>query len=150
MLTDGLENQPKLLSEVSGSIDTRTFAVGLGTAQQVSTDALSTIANGTGGFILLTGPLTPDTDSYFLLSKYFSRSSITATNENIVTDPSGLLGSGQTTRIPFVLAESEIEATVVLFVDVPAVRLAIETPDGKVLSEAQLAALVHRSRAGRT
>ena len=141
VLTDGLENQPKFLFEVSGSIDTRTFAVGLGTAQQVSTEALSTIANATGGFILLTGPLTPDTDSYFLLSKYFQQILVTATNENIVTDPSGFLAPGQTTRIPFVLAETEIEATVVLFVDHPAVRLALEAPDGTVRTEAQLSAL---------
>ena len=140
VLTDGLENQPKFLVDVSGSIDTRTFAVGLGTAQQVSTEALTTIANGTGGFILLTGPLTPDTDSYFLLSKYFQQILVSATNESIITDPSGVLAPGQTRRVPFVLAETEIEATVVLFVDAPAVRLSLETPDGTLLDEAQLAA----------
>src|SRR5918995_5139703 len=73
VMTDGLENQPKLLSQVAGLIDARTFAVGLGTAQQVSTSALATIAHGTGGYVLLTGPLTPDTSSYFLLSKYFQQ-----------------------------------------------------------------------------
>ncbi len=141
VLTDGLENQPKLLSEVTGSIDTRTFAVGLGTAQQVSTEALSAIANGTGGFILLTGPLTPDTDSYFLLSKYFQQILIAATNENVVTDPSGFLAPGQRSRIPFTLADSDIDATAVVLVDVPAVRLALETPAGATLREAQLSAL---------
>jgi hypothetical protein len=141
VLTDGLENQPKLLSEVTGSIDARTFAVGLGTAQQVSTEALSAIANGTGGFLLLTGPLTPDTDSYFLLSKYFQQILVSATNENIVTDPSGFLAPGQRARIPFALAGSEIDATVVVLVDVSAVRLALETPGGVLLREAQLSAL---------
>jgi hypothetical protein len=141
VLTDGLENQPKFLDEVAGAIDTRTFAIGLGTAQQVSTEALAKVANDTGGFILLTGPLTPDTDSYFLLSKYFQQILISATNENIVTDPSGFLAGGQVVRIPFSLAESEIDATAVLLVDVPAVRLALETPSGAVLSEANLAAL---------
>ena len=38
VLTDGLENQPKYLSQVGPSIDARTFAIGLGTAQQVSTE----------------------------------------------------------------------------------------------------------------
>lgn len=141
VLTDGLENQPKSLDQVAGSIDTRTFAIGLGTAQQVSTEALAKIANGTGGFILLTGPLTPDTDSYFLLSKYFQQILISATNENVVTDPSGFILGGQVVRIPFQLAESEIDATVVLLVDVPAVRLALETPSGAILTEANLAAL---------
>lgn len=141
VLTDGLQNQPKTIEQVSGSIDTRTFAIGLGTAQQVSTDALSKIAHNTGGYILLTGPLTPDTDSYFLLSKYFQQILITATNENIVTDPSGFLSPGQGIRIPFELAESEIDATVVLLVDLPVVQLSLETPSGKVLSEANLTAL---------
>jgi hypothetical protein len=141
VLTDGLENQPKFLDEVGGSINTRTFAIGLGTAQQVSTEKLSLIANGTDGFILLTGPLTPDTDSYFLLSKYFQQILVSATNENIVTDPSGFISAGQTVRIPFQLAESEIDATAVLFVDVPAVQLALEAPGGTVLSEGDLAAL---------
>lgn len=141
VLTDGLENQPKLLDDVSGSIDTRTFAIGLGTAQQVSTETLSKIANGTGGYVLLTGSLTPDTDSYFLLSKYFQQILASATNENIVTDPSGFLSSGQVVRIPFQLAESEIDSTAVLLVDVPAARLSLETPGGQILTEAKLTAL---------
>lgn len=141
VLTDGLENQPKSLSQVAGSIDTRTFAIGLGTAQQVSTAALTTIANGTGGYVLLTGPLTAGTDSYFLLSKYFQQILVTATNENIVTDPSGFIGPGDSVRIPFQLVEADIDATVVLFVDVPALQLQLETPAGDVLDEATLAAL---------
>ena len=141
VLTDGLENQPKYLSQVGAAIDTRTFAIGLGTAQQVSTAALSTIAHGTGGYLLLTGPLTPDTSSYFLLSKYFQQILVTATNENIVVDPSGFLAPGATLRLPFAVAETEIDVTVVLLVDVPALRLALETPDGNVLRENDLAAL---------
>ncbi len=141
VLTDGLQNQPKTIEEVAGSIDTRTFAIGLGTAQQVSTDSLLKIANGTDGYLLLTGPLTPDTDSYFLLSKYFQQILVSATNENIVTDPSGFLSFGQVVRIPFQLAECEIDATVVLLVDIPAVRLSLETPSRAVLTEANLAAL---------
>ena len=141
VLTDGLENQPKFLSQVGGSIDSRTFAVGLGAAHQVSAEALATIANDTGGYILLTGPLTPDTNSYFLLSKYFQQVLVSATNENIVTDPSGFIAPGQTVRVPFNIADTEIDATVVLLVDVPAVRLSLQAPDGTSLSESQLAAL---------
>ena len=141
VLTDGLENQPKYLSQVGPSIDTRTFAIGLGTAQQVSTAALTTITNGTGGYTLLTGPLTPDTSSYFLLSKYFQQILVTATNENVVTDPSGFIGPGDTVRVPFELAETDIDMTVLLLLDHPAVELAVETPDGTLLKEADLAAL---------
>lgn len=141
VLTDGLENQPKFLSDVAGSIDTRTFAIGLGAAHQVSAAALSTIAHGTGGFILLTGPLTPATESYFLLSKYFQQILVSATNENVVTDPSGFVAPGSVVRVPFELAETDIDATVVMLVDVPALRLALEAPDGTVLDESALSSL---------
>ena len=114
MLTDGLENQPKSSTRWAGSIDTRTFAIGLGTAQQVSTASLTKLADGTGGYILLTGPLTPDTDAYFLLSKYFQQILVTATNENIVTDPSGFIGPGDVDSDPIQLAETDIDVTVVL------------------------------------
>ncbi|WP_199838770.1 hypothetical protein [Streptomyces sp. TN58] len=51
MLTDGLGNQPKFLDEVSGLINARTFAIGLGAAQEVSTSALTKLTNGTGGYL---------------------------------------------------------------------------------------------------
>jgi hypothetical protein len=141
VLTDGLENQPLLLSQVGGSINERTYAIGLGTAQQVSSGALRTIAAQTDGFILLTGALTPGTDNYFLLSKYFLQILMAVTNEHIVEDPSGFVTPGNPVRIPFSLAETDIDATAVLMLDVPAVRLALETPDGTVLKDSALADL---------
>jgi len=141
VLTDGLENQPEWLANVSSSIDQRTFAIGLGTAQQVSTTALTKLANNTDGFILLTGALPADTDGYFLLSKYFQQILVTATNENIVTDPTGYVAGGQEIRIPFSLADTDIDATAVLMVDVPAAALYLETPSGVRLTQADLGSL---------
>jgi hypothetical protein len=140
-LTDGLENQPEFLFNVGSSINERTYAIGLGTAQQVSSGALATIAGSTDGFILLTGTLTPGTDNYFLLSKYFLQILMAVTNEDIVEDPAGFVTPGNPVRIPFRLAETDIDATSVLMLDVPAVRLALETPGGDVLKEADLANL---------
>lgn len=141
VLTDGLENQPKFLDEVSGLIDARTFAIGLGTTQQVSAPALTKLTNGTGGYLLLTDALGTDTDSYFRLSKYFQQILVSATNDSVVTDPSGVIAAGEEVRLPFRLTEADIEATVTLLVDVPAVDLALETPAGVKISEADLAAL---------
>jgi hypothetical protein len=141
VLTDGLENSPQFLSQVLGSIDNRTFAIGLGNAQQVSSGALTTLAHGTGGYLLLTGQLTPDTDGYFRLSKYFQQILVTATNDHIVTDPSGYVAPGSTVRIPFNLTEADIDATAVVLLDVPAVRMAVETPSGDRLDEGDLLAL---------
>lgn len=140
-LTDGLENSAAFLADVGGSIDARTFAVGLGSAEQVSSEALSTIAAQTDGYLLLTGALTPATDSYFLLSKYFQQILVSATNEDIVTDPDGYLLPGTVQRIPFHALASDIEATVVLLYDNPVVSLSLRTPDGQVLDEAAVVGL---------
>jgi len=68
--------KPQFLSQVLGSIDNRTFAIGLGNPQQVSSASLTTLAHGTGGYLLLTGQLTPDTDgdSLFPLNDETARS----------------------------------------------------------------------------
>jgi hypothetical protein len=141
VLTDGLENTPPLLADVAGSIDARTFAIGLGTAEQVSTAALSQITAATDGYLLVTGPLTSSTDSYFLLSKYFQQILVSATNASIITDPDGYLSPGSTVRIPFFVSESDIEVTTTLLVDVPVLSLALLQPDGTLLEEADLVAL---------
>jgi hypothetical protein len=133
VFTDGLENTPLWISDVSGSISERTFAVGLGTAQQVSAGALAALANHTNGYLLLSGPLSPSIDDYFRLSKYFLQVLAGVTNTDIVTDPSGYLGPGIVLRIPFDLNEADIDATVVLLNDLPVFRFAIETPDGSIL-----------------
>ena len=73
------------------SINDRTFAIGLGTAQQVSTSALNALTNSTGGYLLLSGILSPSIDDTFRLAKYFLQILAGVTNNNIVTDPVGFL-----------------------------------------------------------
>lgn len=46
-----------MIADVLADIDDRTFAIGLGNAQQVSTAALTVLTKGTGGDVLLTGLL---------------------------------------------------------------------------------------------
>ncbi|MFJ1569118.1 VWA domain-containing protein [Streptomyces erythrochromogenes] len=141
VLTDGLENQPKFLDEVSGLIDARTFAIGLGAAQEVSTSALTKLTNGTGGYLLLTDALGTDTDSHFRLSKYFQQILASASKDSVVTDPSGVLPASELVRVPFELTEADIAATLTVLTDVSAVDLKLETPAGDVIPEADLAAL---------
>lgn len=134
VLTDGIENSPESLESVMmSSVDERTFAIGLGTAAQVDTGKLSMLANNTAGYLLLTDNLTPDTDDYFRLTKYFHQILAGVTNTSIVTDPSGTLAPGATLRIPFVLNEADIEGTAILLYDVPAVGFAVETPGGDLI-----------------
>src|SRR5262249_563094 len=138
---DGLENTPLYIADVMSSINDRTFAIGLGTAQQVSVGALTALANGTGGRLLLSGRLSPSIDDYFRLSKFFIQILAGVTNTDIVTDPSGYIAPGMKVRIPFLLNDTDIDSTVILLTDLPAVRFSIETPAGDVMDPTQAVAL---------
>jgi hypothetical protein len=139
VFTDGLENTPLYIADVMASINDRTFAIGLGTAQQVSVAALTALANNTGGRLLLSGPLSPSVDDYFRLSKFFLQVLAGVTNANIVTDPTGYISPGMKVRIPFVLNETDIDTTVILLSDLPAIRFLIESPTGDVMDPAEAA-----------
>jgi len=141
VFTDGLENTAPYIADVQSSINNRTFAIGLGTAQQVSVGALTALVNNTGGSMLLSGNLSPSIDDYFRLSKYFLQVLAGVQNSNIVTDPSGYIMPGMKVRIPFVLNETDIDATVVLLTDLRALRFLIETPAGDIMSPAQASGL---------
>jgi hypothetical protein len=151
VFTDGQENTAPMIADVLGDIDNRTFAIGLGNAQQVSTSALTALTNGTGGYLLLTGLLSASTEDYFLLSKYFLQILAGVTNTDIVTDPTGFLTHGSAVQIPFVLTEADIESTVLLLTDIPAIDLAVRTPAGTLITPANAPGFgVNYSDAGTT
>ena len=139
VFTDGLENTPPMIADVLGDIDQRTFAIGLGNAQQVSTAALTALTHGTGGYLLLTGLLSTSADDYFRLSKYFLQILAGVTSTDIVLDPTGFLPPGIQVRIPFTVSEADIESTVLLLTDLPAVRFGLETPGGDLVTPATAA-----------
>lgn len=89
VLTDGLENRPKSIAEVAGSVDNRTFAVGLGNDAQVNTAALTALAGSTGGFPLLSGLLSSSLDDQFRMRKFFLHILAGVTNTSIIRDPTG-------------------------------------------------------------
>lgn len=140
VFTDGLENRPLKIEDVMSSIDDRTYAIGLGNAQQVSTAALTSLTNGTGGYLLLTDHLTASLDDYFLLTKYFLQILASVTNSNIVKDPNGFLGAGMKVRLPFELDESDITCTAILLHELPVVRFTLETPDGDIIAPSTVSA----------
>lgn len=133
VLTDGLENDPLWIADVAGSIDSRTFAIGLGNEQQVNTTALRALANGTGGYLYLTGLLSSSIDDYFRLSKLFLQILAGVTNTDIIVDPSGYIAPGTTIRVPFHVTEADIECTPLVMTDENVVNLLLETPDGSVV-----------------
>ena len=141
VLTDGVENQPLWISDVTGSIDNRTFAIGLGNEQQVNTVALRSLAKSTGGELLLTGLLSASIDDYFRLSKYFLQILAGVTNTNIIVDPSGYIAPGQKVRVPFEVSEADIDCTAILITDANVVDMTLETPDGSLIDPAMAAGL---------
>jgi hypothetical protein len=141
VFTDGLENTSLFIADVMGSLDAQTFAIGLGTAEQVSANALNAITSHTGGYLLLSGPLSPAIDDQFRLQKYFLQVLAGVSNTSIVTDPSGVIYPGGTVRIPFRLCETDIDATAILLADHPGVTFDIETPAGDVMTPGAAAGL---------
>ena len=141
VFTDGIENRPVSIASAAGSIDVRTFAIGLGTETQVSTAGLMALAGVRDGYLLLTGHLTTGTDDYFRLTKYFHQILAGTTRTDIVRDPNGYITPGTTVRIPFYLTEADVEATAIMLVDFPVVRFALETPAGDVMDPGVAGAL---------
>lgn len=143
VLTDGLENQPLSIADViaAGAIDNRTFAIGLGNEQQVNTVTLRALANGSGGFLYLTGLLSSSIDDYFRLSKFFLQILAGVTNTSIIVDPSGSIAPGIKVRIPFYVSEADIDCTALVMTDANVVDFAIEAPDGTLIDPAMAAGL---------
>ena len=141
VFTDGLQNEPQSIEDVAGSIDNRTYAIGLGNETQVDTGALNSLANSTGGYLLLTGLLSTSIDDFFRTKKYFLQILAGVTNDSIVLDPNGYLAPGTTVKIPFYLNETDIHASAVLLTDYPIIDFAIETPAGNLINSANAAAM---------
>ncbi len=133
VFTDGFETADKTIAAAASSVNSRVFAVGLGTADQLNPGALSDIANGTGGFLLLTG--NPGVDDQVLLLKYFAQVLAGATNAAIVVDPDGFVPSGGKAVIPFHLTAADIRADVLILGEMSSVlHVDIVAPDGTTLS----------------
>jgi Subtilase family/von Willebrand factor type A domain len=148
VLTDGQENAPKLIATVAGAIDDAVFAIGLGAPEAVHPAALTALTNGAGGYVVMTGVLSPD--EYFVLSKYYLQILAGVTNEQIVLDPQGHLRPAEVQQIPVDLTEADAGADVILLTPAPeVVRFRLLTPAGDVLVPGALPAGV-KYAAGRT
>jgi Common central domain of tyrosinase len=141
LFTDGLENRLATIDDAigMGAVDTTTFAVGLGNEFQVNTGKLNQIAGSTGGNLLLSGILTDGTDDFYRVKKFFLQILATVTNTSIVRDPTGYINIGTKIKIPFQLSEADINCRVILLTDFPVVKLSVETPNGKIIDEANAA-----------
>ncbi|NIK58881.1 LodA/GoxA family CTQ-dependent oxidase [Kribbella shirazensis] len=132
VLTDGIENSPRRISDVAAQINSRTYAVGLGQPQNISVPALQTISGNNGGYLLVTGAITAD--NRFLLQKYFLQVLAGISNAEVVLDPDGELTVGAVHRIPFQLTDADSGVDVVLLTPRPdVVDFRLQTPNGLLI-----------------
>jgi L-Lysine epsilon oxidase N-terminal/L-lysine epsilon oxidase C-terminal domain/von Willebrand factor type A domain len=132
VLTDGVENSPRMIADVADQINEFTYAVGLGQPQNISVPALQTISGNNGGYLLVTGAIS--TDNRFLLQKYFLQILAGVSNAEIVLDPEGQLVLGQVQRVPFQLTSADAGVDVILLS--PAVSIIdfrLQTPSGRII-----------------
>lgn len=148
VLTDGKETASKYIADVAdGVIGQKAFAIGLGTAELIEPASLAALTAGTGGYLLMTGNLSAD--ETFLLEKYYLQILAGVNNNEVVLDPEGLVRPGVIERIPFDVSASDVEVTgIVIARPAQVLKMALETPDGTVITEAN--ASVDASRTARS
>jgi subtilisin family serine protease len=148
VFTDGFETAAKYIADVTALINDHVFAVGLGTANELNPAALNDICSDHGGYLLLTDQL--DDNDTFKLAKYFLQIQAGVNNEDVVVDPSGYVTPGQKVTVPFVLSEADISADAIVllpFQDV--LDIAVQTPQGDVIDESNVAAFPTITRVDR-
>ncbi len=132
VLTDGVENRQRWISEVAADIDESTYAVGFGMPQNVSVAALQTVAGNNGGYLVVTGAI--GTDNRFMLQKYFLQILAGISNAEVVLDPDGHLVPGRVERVPFQLTRADSGVDVILLTEhTEIVDFRIETPSGQII-----------------
>lgn len=133
VLTDGQWNRPPSLTTVSGSITAHTFAVGLGLPSNISVPALTTLCQGHGGFLRITGAISADQS--MRLTKYFLQVLAGITNAQVVADPAGVLDVTATHRIPFWICEADFGMDLIVLSPYPKViDFQLEAPDGSMVT----------------
>lgn len=135
VFTDGHETAAKSVSDVASSINSTVFAVGLGTPDALNAGALSDIANGTGGYVLLTG--NPGPDDTILLQKYFAQIVAAVTNSVVIVDPEGFVPVGGTEVVPVAVSSADTHLDVIVLSPAAhAINVTLEAPDGTIFPAA--------------
>lgn len=133
VLTDGQENAPAFIADVAGSIDDTVFAIGLGEASAINPAKLTALTNGTGGYVSMTGVLSPD--ERFILAKYYLQILAGVSNEQVVLDPDGYLQPGDTAKVPFQLSRADTATDVILLTPAPGLlQFHLVTPAGELIT----------------
>jgi hypothetical protein len=132
VLTDGIENTPQFINDVSADISATTYAIGFGTPQNTSAVALQTISGNNGGYLLVTGAI--GTDNRFALQKYFLQILSGVSNAEIVLDPDGDISIGEVQTIPFTISDADAGMDVILVTPYAnKIDFRLQAPSGKLI-----------------
>lgn len=132
VLTDGKENMPRAIAEVSPQINEYTYAVGLGKPENISVSALQMISGNNGGYLLVTGAI--DMHNRFMLQKYFLQILAGISNAEVVLDPCGELVPGYIARVPFQLTSADAGVDVILLTpETNIVDFRLQAPSGTIV-----------------
>jgi hypothetical protein len=132
VMTDGNENVHPFVNELpAGTVSQTTFAIGLGLPGQVSDPVLDQLAVNTGGYLLVTGDVSSDSER-FTLAKFFLQILKDATLNQTVIDPAGdLLWNGGMQVIPFAISDTDVSVDVVVLCPIPQLLdFRLVTPSG--------------------
>jgi hypothetical protein len=144
VFTDGQENSPKTITEVSGLLNSRVFGIGLGAPSQLNPIALDQLTSGSGGFLMMTGG--PATDE-LRLGKFFLQVLSGLTNSEVVLDPDGMIRPGDTARVPFSLVDLDNRADVYLVLPHrELVEMQLETPTGAIIDRSNWSSIAGTRR----
>lgn len=141
VMTDGNENRPEFVNNLpAGTINQTTFCIGLGLPGQVSDPVLDQVAANTGGYLLVTGDISNDTER-FALAKFFVQILKDATLNQTVVDPVGqLLWNGSKQELKFTVADTDVSVDVVALCPVPhLLDFRLITPSGVEIDAATAA-----------
>jgi hypothetical protein len=132
VLTDGMENMPRTIAEVSPQINEFTYSIGLGKPENISVPALQVISGNNGGYLLVTGTI--DLHNRFMLQKYFLQILAGVSNAEVVLDPCGELVPGYIARIPFQLTSGDAGVDVIMLTpETSIVDFRLQAPSGTII-----------------
>ena len=78
--------------------------------------------------LLLSGTLTPSTDDFFRVKKFFLQILAAVANTSVVRDPTGFINVGTRIKIPFDLNETDISCRAIVLTDLPLVACRSKHP----------------------
>lgn len=133
-LTDGNENETPYVThtpvtDAVAALNGALYAIGFGTANNVSADTLGEIAD----YMLITGEMT-GAQRTFLVTKYFVQILAGIKGNEIIVDPDGSLKIGSQNDIPFDVSEADVGIEVVVLSPLaPFIEVSVVTPGGTVI-----------------